>query len=128
MQLVHPGIRREGTRTQQGDSVMAADRVTIYRDQHGCWRWRRQAANGRIIAASGEAFARRWNAARSARRANKDLVIELQAHLTDAEQTSRAFESIGRAAEGLALEGIYVSITATTVEDDETEGDTRDQG
>lgn len=32
------------------------------------WRWRAKAANGEIIA-SGEAYARKWNARRGARRA-----------------------------------------------------------
>lgn len=40
------------------------DKVTIYQDAAEEWRWRRQAANGEIIADSGEGYIRK-SAARS---------------------------------------------------------------
>lgn len=43
----------------------------IYRDASGEWRWRIRAANGRIIAASGESFTRKWSAKRALRRATR---------------------------------------------------------
>jgi uncharacterized protein YegP (UPF0339 family) len=48
------------------------DRVTIWLAADG-WRWRRRAANNRIISESGEAYARARDAMRAARRANPDL-------------------------------------------------------
>lgn len=47
---------------------MSADRLEIYRDGAGEWRWRLIAANGQIIASSGESFTRKWSARRAARR------------------------------------------------------------
>lgn len=38
--------------------------VTVYKARDG-WRWRLRAANGRIVAVSGEAFANKWNAERA---------------------------------------------------------------
>lgn len=40
---------------------MRTGKLTIYRDQ-GQWRWRIQAANGRIIGASSEAYRKRQRA------------------------------------------------------------------
>jgi uncharacterized protein YegP (UPF0339 family) len=34
-------------------------KLTLYRDPYGDWRWRLQARNGRIVAASEEGFSRR---------------------------------------------------------------------
>lgn len=47
------------------------------------------------------------------------LVITLQAQPDTDEQATRSFEALGRAAAGLALDGIYVRIDATTVDIDE---------
>lgn len=50
-------------------------RVTeVYRDRSGQWRWRVRARNGRIVETSGEAFASRSSARRSARRLGYPLV------------------------------------------------------
>lgn len=46
-----------------------ADRVQVYKDHAGGYRWRLIAPNGRLIAESGEAYTRRWSAWRAARRA-----------------------------------------------------------
>ncbi len=43
-------------------------KMNIYQDRRRFWRWRLRAANGRIIADSGEGYARRSNARRAARR------------------------------------------------------------
>ena len=45
-----------------------ADVWEIYEDRAGGWRWRRTAANGRIIATSGEGYTRHWSARRAMRR------------------------------------------------------------
>lgn len=42
--------------------------VTLYRDDTGKWRWRRQAGNNRVVAASEQGFRTRWYAKRDARR------------------------------------------------------------
>jgi uncharacterized protein YegP (UPF0339 family) len=44
------------------------DRLEIYRDLRGGYRWRLVAPNGRIIADSSESYTRRWSAWRAARR------------------------------------------------------------
>lgn len=41
------------------------------------------------------------------------LIIELQAHAGNPDAATRTFEAFGRAAAGLALEGIYVRIDAS---------------
>ena len=48
------------------------DVVEVYPDDADQFRWRRVAANGRIISSSGEAFAHQANAFRAAHRANPD--------------------------------------------------------
>lgn len=60
---------------------MTLDTVEVYPDEAGNWRWRRLAPNGRIISTSGESFDGRFEAERSARRANPDgkLVFSDQA-------------------------------------------------
>jgi uncharacterized protein YegP (UPF0339 family) len=45
------------------------DRIEVFRDEAGEWRWRKVARNGEIIATSGESYTRRWSARRAARRA-----------------------------------------------------------
>ena len=52
---------------------MPADLIYVWRGVDGrSWYWRRVAANGRGVAIGGEAYARRWNARRAAKRANPD--------------------------------------------------------
>jgi len=52
------------------------DRVTVYRDNDGQWRWRRNAAgNYEKIAASGEAFSSKTAAVDAAERANRGTTI-----------------------------------------------------
>lgn len=65
-----------------------SDRLCIYPDDAGEWRWRLVAGNGRIIASSGEAFSSRWNAARAAAGANPEHegeLVVLEVEPTDAE-------------------------------------------
>lgn len=52
-----------------------SERVKVYRDVGGQWRWSRLAANGRIISDSGEGYTRRWSAKRAAKRANPGIRI-----------------------------------------------------
>lgn len=49
-------------------SDTAGDRTEVFEGEDGEWRWRRVAANNRIIATSGEGFDSKWNAERSAER------------------------------------------------------------
>lgn len=44
------------------------DKLDVYRDKAMGWRWRIVAANGRIIAVSGEGFTRKWAARRAGKR------------------------------------------------------------
>lgn len=48
-------------------------KLTIYKTATG-WRWRVKARNGRIVAASSEAFASRFNAQRNLRATLRALV------------------------------------------------------
>jgi uncharacterized protein YegP (UPF0339 family) len=43
---------------------MPAPQVTVYRDRQKLWRWR-FTVNGRIMADSGEGYAKQWNAWRA---------------------------------------------------------------
>lgn len=45
------------------------DKTIIYQDKAGEWRWKRVAANGEIIADSGEGYTRLSDAERAASRA-----------------------------------------------------------
>jgi uncharacterized protein YegP (UPF0339 family) len=47
---------------------MRRDRIEVYKDLKGEWRWRIKARNGEIIADSAEGYTRRWSAWRAARR------------------------------------------------------------
>lgn len=49
---------------------MTRDTVTVYRDKTGDWRWRRVAANGRVVATSGEGYRNRAHAEKMARKIN----------------------------------------------------------
>lgn len=49
---------------------MTRDTVTVYRDKTGDWRWRRVAANGRVVATSGEGYRNRTHAEKMARKIN----------------------------------------------------------
>lgn len=56
---------------------MTVDRIEVFKDGGGSWRWRRVAPNNEIIS-SGESHTRREDAVRAARRANEDQDIEFQ--------------------------------------------------
>lgn len=43
-----------------------SDRIQVYLDEFGEWRWRRKAANGEIVADSGEGYTRRAAALKAA--------------------------------------------------------------
>jgi uncharacterized protein YegP (UPF0339 family) len=51
------------------------DDLEIYRDTAGRYRWRRVAANGRIVADSGQSYRTSWGAKRAAKRSNPGLSI-----------------------------------------------------
>lgn len=46
------------------------DKVQLYRDEAGEWRWRRQSENGQIVATSGEGYANHSDALNIARDVN----------------------------------------------------------
>ncbi len=48
---------------------MRPDKIEIFKDVRGEWRWRRRAGNGQIIETSGEGYTRKWSARRAVRRA-----------------------------------------------------------
>jgi uncharacterized protein YegP (UPF0339 family) len=52
--------------------VNPSDKLDVYRDDSGQYRWRVIAANGRTIASSGESFDSKANATRAAHRANPE--------------------------------------------------------
>lgn len=47
----------------------ATDTVTVYQDEAGEWRWRRQSANGEIVSTSGEGYENKTHA--------QDMAFEL---------------------------------------------------
>jgi hypothetical protein len=51
--------------------------------------------------------------------ATRSLVISTNAYPSDQAEALKAVEAFARVAAGLAIEGITVSINATTVEDEE---------
>jgi len=55
------------------DDPRANDRVTVYKDAAGEWRWRRSADNGRIISGSEEGYQDRAYAFDIARDLNSDV-------------------------------------------------------
>jgi uncharacterized protein YegP (UPF0339 family) len=52
-----------------------AERVELYRDREGGWRWRRVAVNEEVIAESGEGYVNKLHAVRMAAQLNPDTVI-----------------------------------------------------
>jgi uncharacterized protein YegP (UPF0339 family) len=58
------------------------DRLTIYRDTAGEWRWRRVAANGQTVATPGEGYTRRFRAIEAACKRNLDVRPENVLHET----------------------------------------------
>jgi len=61
---------------------MRRPKLEIYRDGRGEWRWRLRAANGRILADSGEGYRRRASARHAAGRvrvilAGDSLAVEV---------------------------------------------------
>lgn len=52
-----------------------AERVEIYRDKRGEYRWRRVAGNERQVAESGEGYIRKIDAVRMAKQLNEGLPV-----------------------------------------------------
>lgn len=51
-----------------------SDKLYIYRDKSGEYRWRRVASNGQNVSVPGEGFTTKYSAIRSGVRKNKDIV------------------------------------------------------
>jgi hypothetical protein len=56
------------------------NRVVIYKDEAGLWRWRGVAGNNRVIGAAEQGFRFRWYAVRKARNAFPDARVEYANH------------------------------------------------
>ena len=73
-------------------------RFEPYRDRLGRWRWRAVASNGRKVAASGEAFASRFNAERAINQFRHAVVVaafdEAMTELVDEDQSAPHGESL----------------------------------
>lgn len=54
---------------------MSTDRVVVYQAPDG-WRWHYQASNGRILADSGQAYSRKVDAIRGARRVTHCALVD----------------------------------------------------
>lgn len=50
------------------DVAVKRDRVEVYRDTRGEWRWRYVAQNGHVLADSGEGYSRRIDCVNAAKR------------------------------------------------------------
>lgn len=57
------------------DTNPRADRVHVFKDKAGEWRWRRRATNGRIIATSGDGYVNHSHALKMAVRLNPDAEL-----------------------------------------------------
>jgi len=53
-----------------------AEKVELYRDAKGFWRWRRKAANGEIVADSAEGYWNRSDCLKMAESVNEGVPIE----------------------------------------------------
>jgi uncharacterized protein YegP (UPF0339 family) len=51
------------------------DRVTVYEDEAGEYRWRRQSENGEVVSASGEGCRDKRHAERMAKEVNVDAEV-----------------------------------------------------
>jgi uncharacterized protein YegP (UPF0339 family) len=60
------------SRTTRLSFPAGKDRIVVFADQGGLWRWHRKAANGEIISDSGQGYAHISTATIAARRANLD--------------------------------------------------------
>jgi uncharacterized protein YegP (UPF0339 family) len=52
-------------------------RVEVYQDRSGEWRWRRLAANEKVVADSAESYTREADALEAARRENPEYLVEV---------------------------------------------------
>jgi len=57
---------------------MSSDIVEVYPDKHHKWRWRYRAANGRILADSGQGYARRGDAIKGYRLVTRGAPIDIR--------------------------------------------------
>lgn len=69
--------------------MSAFEHVEVYADAAGEWRWRLVAANGRIVAASAEAFASKSNAKRAADHLAAQIGETDMVTVVDAERETR---------------------------------------
>lgn len=61
---------------------MTTDRIEIYRDLAGEYRWRRRASNWQIVSGPGEGYTRKWNAIKAAVARNRDVPADRWLDLT----------------------------------------------
>lgn len=56
----------------------AKEKVVVYRDQAGEWRWRRLAANGELVSESGESYLHKSYAVGIAGTLNPSVEVEVE--------------------------------------------------
>lgn len=61
------------TKEKSMDTDRSRDRLEVYADKDGHWRWRRLAANNKIIAVSGEGYVNREHAVTMAQDINTSV-------------------------------------------------------
>ena len=72
-------IEAEEKLIERGEDPRANDKVHVYKDRGGEWRWRRRAANGLNIAVSGEGYVNHSHALRMAQTLNPGIPLLDQA-------------------------------------------------
>jgi uncharacterized protein YegP (UPF0339 family) len=55
------------------------DKVTVFKDAAGEWRWHRQSENGEVVSTSGEGYLDKGHAQQMARDVNSDDVVVIVA-------------------------------------------------
>lgn len=63
--------------------MVKGNRIVVYVDEAGLWRWRAVAGNNRVIGAAEQGFRFRWYATRKARSAFPDAPVEYPNHDAD---------------------------------------------
>lgn len=55
-----------------------SEKVEVYRDAQGEWRWRRKEGNGEIVSTSGEGYLHKYWCVEIAKRLNPDAEFEIE--------------------------------------------------
>ena len=60
------------------DDNRSNDKVRVFRDRRGEWRWTRRAANNKIISTSGEGYRNKSYAIEIANSLNADVTVDVE--------------------------------------------------